>query len=420
MEHPPHASGRERRTTLAALAIVLIAVGLGLGAVLTAGASPGRPTPARADVPAPTGLHVGGPGCDDAREATLVADPATPWCTLEHAVTSAPGGSTLLLAGVDFGRLTLAGPESLSAGLRVRAADPANRPRIAGMSLTSVGGLDVRQVVFTGNVGLTRVSGVTLAHDEFRSTSFYVKVSKRVTLANSHLHDLQGERRAIQLQGGIRAGQPTNEDIVLRDNLVEDVDHDAMAIYNGYERLRIEGNTIRHVRQPPRFRYHSDALQMMGGDDGIVRGNVIDDVTQAILVKDGLPSRRLRIEGNLITRVSSAGLQLYNAPGAVVERNTIWSTRYGTILANAPTSSAQTRVALRGNVLDQLLVQARGAVGSARSNVFGKGATVGAPAYRGRPRFVDPADGDFRIRSARPGAGLPAGRTPPGAQKAVG
>lgn len=399
--------------------MVLVAVLLGLAAILTAGGSQDRPTSARGDVPPVTGLHVGGAGCDDARDAAAVADPATPWCTLEHAVTTAPADSTLLLAGGDYPRLTLSGPDSLSAGVRIQAADPADRPRVAGLSLERVGGLDLRQIIFTGNVGLEEVSGVTLAHDEFRSTSFYVKVSKRVTLADSHLHDLQGDRRAIQLQGGVQEGKPTNEDIVLRGNLIEDVDHDAMAIYNGYKGLRIESNTIRHVRQPPNFRFHSDAMQIMGGDDGVIRGNVIDDVTQAILVKDGLPSRRLRIEGNLITRVSSAGLQLYNAPGAVVARNTIWSTRYGTILANAGTNSARTSIALRGNVLDQLLVQARGAVSSAQSNVFGKGATVGTPAYKGRPRFVDPAEGDFRIRTARPGAGLPAGRTPPGAQKAV-
>src|SRR5215210_3370150 len=99
--------------------MVLVAVLLGLAAVLTAGGSDDRPQPARADVPAASGLHVGGPGCDDARDAAAVADAATPWCTLEHAVTTAPPDSTLLVAGGDYPRLTLSGPESLNGGLRI-------------------------------------------------------------------------------------------------------------------------------------------------------------------------------------------------------------------------------------------------------------------------------------------------------------
>jgi hypothetical protein len=159
-------------------------------------------------------------------------------------------------------------------------------------------------------------------------------------------------------------------------------------------------------------------MQFMGGDRLTVRDNVIRDVSkQGMFVKDGQPSVGLVISRNVIFNVAGPGMQVFSAPRARISRNTIWSTKLGSFIGNDPKVDGNTSAALRDNVLDRLTVLAPGAVSRAARNVFRAGKPVGRPAYVGTPHFRDARRGDLRIVRDRPGAGIPKGRTPPGAQR---
>ncbi|WP_026911194.1 right-handed parallel beta-helix repeat-containing protein [Patulibacter minatonensis] len=304
----------------------------------------------------------------------------------------------------------------MRSGLHFAAADTSRPPVVHGAEVRAVRGYSFTGLAFDRGFRIDRSKGVVVEHSSFAGAGIYVRQSSDVTISANRIRRLRGTARGIMLQGSSTTGAPDNERIRIVGNAISDTDHDAIGVYNGYSDLRIANNRIRDVHQPPGFAYHSDGLQLTGGDHATIEGNVLQDVTHGIIVKDGAPTTRLVVRRNLVARVGGAALQLYNAPGAVIRQNTFWNALLGVVLGNASTVDGATRVRLDDNVLLDLTTRSAGAVASAGGNVFGRGRTVGRPAYRGRPRFVDAAAGDYRLRGAAPGAGIRAGSVVPGAQ----
>lgn len=406
-----------RLVTAAAVGIVLLAAAL-VGVVITGGrgaddrsAAPTRP-PVQERV-IERAAHVGGANCDDQRTAEQAGDPATPWCTLDRAAKAAPPGTTVLVAPGRYPVLHLNGTPDRAHLLAFRSADPSRRAVLEGVTANRVRGITFSGFLFVGDAEIRSSQDVRIEDNGFAGHIIYTRQSQRVRIIGNRVRHIRGEQRAFLAQGYGKPGARSTEDLEVRGNLFDDIDHDAIAVYNGYRDVVIADNVISRVHQPEGFRYHSDAMQFMGGVGMTVRGNVIRNVSHGILFKDGPPSEDLRVEGNLVTGTMGAGLQVFNAPGAVIDGNTVWGVRYGLIIGNKDPAAAS--MTLTDNVLQsyQLLV---GEPPRARRNVFGRNPTVGAQAVQGSPKFVDPRRGDFRIRSSDPGAGLSRDATPPGAQ----
>ncbi len=389
------------------MSVIAIAAALSLLAVALTSGSPSSTPEARAR----SVVHVGDRGCRDERSAAEASRVRTPWCTLTRAATAAPAGAVVKVAAGRHEPLSLSGGPRRD--LTFRAA---KRARLTGLQLHGVTGVRLEGFRVTGGVELFDVDRVVLQGNDFARTGIHMKTSRRVQIVDNRFRGLRGETRGILAQGSSAPAGRDNEDIVVRRNTFDRLEHDAIAFYNGYRRVRVEGNRISRVIQPEGFAKHTDAMQFMGGDRLTIRRNVVRDSSQGILVKDGGPSTRLVVRGNLLHGISGAGLQLFDAPGAQVVANTVWDSRYGSFLRNDPVAPETSSVSLRRNVLDRLTIEDPAMVSYAAGNLFGSGATVGDPAYRGRPNFVDPAGGDYRIDRARPGAELRAGEMPPGAR----
>ena len=383
------------------LAILVVMLGDG-GA-----AEPTTRAEARTASPRGATVYVGQNSCDDARPVADARDPATPWCSLKRALEAA-GGSRVLVGPGRYPALEVDGDGQESAPVAFEAQfSGTRRPELAGVNLNRVQRVSFSGFRFTENAEIFNSSRIALTGNDFATAAIGVKSSRRVSVVGNRVHDIRGSTRAFLALGSADSSAPI-EDLVVRDNRFEDIDHDAIAVYNANRHVLIEGNRIAHVRQPRNFPYHSDGIQLMGGTDVTVRGNVISDVTQGILVKDGDPSRRLTIERNLVTKVAGAGLQIFNAPRSVVDHNTVWGTRYGVILDNVTSLDARTSVALTANVLDSLLLRNGATVAAASGNVFRVGPAIGGSVQPGAPAFVNPSTLDLRIRSrsAPPGAQL--------------
>lgn len=383
---------------------------LGATALLAWALAGGGGVDLRAAAQGRTAVYVGQIACSDARPAEEVHDPATPWCTLRRALTSAPAGADVVVGAGRYPPLELDGRPDAYRSVTFRAQE-GKRPVLTGVKLNSVRGIGFTGFAFAGGAEIANSSEVRIEGNRFTNGGITIKSSRDVRIAGNTVRKLRGTVRGLIAQGSADPDRPGNVDLVITHNRFEDIEHDAIAVYNSHRRVRITDNRIAHVREPEDFALHTDAMQLMGGTNVTVRGNVISDVTHGILIKDGVASRGLTVERNLITDSPGAGLQIFNAPGARVVRNTVWDTAFGTILDDVPGVPGN-RVMLIGNVFDQLLVQAPRSVRSARDNVFGRGAAVGRDAETGRPRFVDAGDGDFRLR--RKGSA-----DVPGAQKRV-
>jgi hypothetical protein len=415
---------RERLLTGATVVIVGLALAL-LVMVVTSGGGGSRGAKSRRAPPDPTtssrAVYVAPTGCDDNRTVDQARRSTTPWCSLDHAAQAAPRESEIRVGPGKYPTLRLVSSSSRARDLTFRAADPRRRPELAGVELKRVSGVAFIGFLFTRGAALDSVRDVRLEHNGFASSWIYIRTSQRVSIVGNRIRRVRGAPRALLAQGAVKPGIPTTEHLVIRGNLFEDIQHDAIAVYNRHRYVTVEGNKISRVLRPKGFELHSDSMQFMGGERLTVRNNVLHDSHQGILIKDGRPSTGLVVAGNLVTRITGAGLQIFNAPGARVSNNTIWGTRFGTIFANDPKVRGRTSVRLDSNVMDQLIVDAgRGArVVGGTGNVFGRGRTYGARARRDRPRFVNPGRGDLRIRSARPGAGVARRGEVPGAQLRV-
>jgi parallel beta helix pectate lyase-like protein len=355
-------------------------------------------------------FYVARTDCDDARPAEAAEDAGTPWCSLAHALAAAPSGSRVLVGPGRYPRLEADGAQDDLHAVAFAARSAADPAELSGIQLSGVKGVSFTGFRFSGGAEVLDSDDVRLVRNDFSPYGIYVKSSRHVDLVGNRIAHLRGTTRGLLAQGSGDPAEPGNVDLLVKGNTFEDIQHDAIAIYNSHRDVRIVGNVIRHVREPEDFAYHTDAMQLMGGDDVLVQGNVITDVTHGILVKDGVASTRLQVRGNLITDSPGAGLQLFNAPGAVVAHNTIWDTAFGLILDDVDATDGRTSAALEANVIDQLLLQAPGAVARGAGNVFGR--QPPAPAWgtvEAAPPFVDAAAGDFRLRAAD-GAAAPGAR----------
>jgi hypothetical protein len=413
--HPSHSRLGGAITGLSAL-IVLGAVGLVLAALL---APPDDRTATSRAATAPANvLHVGGGSCSDTAGAETARDPATPWCTPQHAMAVAPAGSVVEIAPGNYPAIQYsAKPRSGVVTLRGAAG---GRTVVAGLDLRGTGGFRLERLVFTGLANLRNADGVRLQGNEFRGKGVIVTVSRNIAISQNRIHDLHGEDRGIYLRGDFRPGKPDNENILVHGNRIDRLQHDAIAFYNGYRNAVVDNNVISRAIQPANFAKHTDGMQFMGGDSLVVRGNVIRDSSkEGMLFKDGQPSRNLVVADNLVFNIAGPGIQVYSAPGARIFQNTVWGTKFGSFLGNDPAVKGNTRAVVTQNVFDRLTLLSPGLVSQASRNLFGNGKPVGRPAFHGRPNFVDPAHGDLRIRRGRPGAGLPSGKAPPGAQRSA-
>jgi len=390
------AGGGGRAATAAAAALILGALGVIGWALGTGGPAPLEAVAVQRDA-----VYVGPTSCDDARLAAEARSPATPWCTLRRALSAAPTGAEVLVAPGRYPPLELDGRPDKYRPVDFRAQSP-EQAVLERVVLNSVEGISFTGFAFVGGAQLINSSDMRLEGNRFSGGGIYIRSSRGVRIVGNTVRGMRGEARGLLAQGSADPDVPGNVDLVISGNTFADIEHDAVAVYNSHSDVRITDNRITNIREPEDFEYHTDAMQLMGGEDVVVRGNVIDDVTHGILIKDGVASRRLRVSRNLVTDSSGAGLQIFNAPHAQVSRNTVWGTRYGMILDDVD-GVAGNRIDLTANVVDELLVYAPRSVRRARGNVFGRGTPVGRGARVGMPRFVDERRGDLRIR--RSGAG---------------
>ncbi len=406
----------ERTATVAAA--VLLAVALLLGVAVASGAlTRSAPTPVRAQAgtsgpQGPDTYFVGRAGCDDGGDPARARNAASPWCTLQHAVAATPAGGTIAVQAGDYDGVVERGARRL--GLVVRAADPGHPPRVGRVALRGSSGLRLERLVFAGGVTLNAVDDVTVADGDFPGTSFYARSGHGVKVVRSHFHGLRGAARAILFQGSPRPGARTTQDALVEANRIDDLDHDAIDVYNGYRRVTITGNAISDVHQPGGVSFHADAVQLQGGEDLRLLDNRIERATHGIILKDGGPTRHALIQGNVVSDVSGAALQVYNGPGTRIVRNTFVRNLLGVVLGNVRSAPGRTRASLVANVLQGVKLSEGGEVGSARGNLFAAGRRYGSRAYRGRPVFRDPRAGDFRLASRQRIAGVPSGAAAPG------
>jgi hypothetical protein len=324
-------------------------------------------------------------------------------------LATAEGGETILLEPGDYGRFVGAAKPST---VTIRA----QRGTKARMSLAFTRAANLRLE------GLT-IDGATiggLTHDVTVAGSTF---SRAIVIQADHMADadvvLEGNRLPgidvcekcyegrVQVIGD--SGRPSG--VVIRGNVLGPGGN-ADGIQNGGNGVQILGNTfvgIHHVDGGP----HTDALQLYGQRNTVVRGNTFRDVATGIMSPDG--GRHEVIEDNVFdTNGYPYAIMLGGDEGSVIRHNTmpdfgtcIWNSPCGTLLIGpGPGSRPSHGTIVEDNVLGQLSLSGGSVLASDKGNVIAAGGggpddLTGKPAFAGGAR---PATrGGYRLAAGSPG-----------------
>ena len=86
--------------------------------------------------------------------------------------------------------------------------------------------------------------------------------------------------------------------------------------------VNIIGNEFANIREGSCSDCHTDAIQLLGASDTVIRGNYIHSVATAIVAFDGVT--RAIIENNVIdTQGRPWGIELYADNNSIVRHNTL-------------------------------------------------------------------------------------------------
>ena len=359
----------------------------------------------------------GAANCSDTRSAATARSPSNPLCSIARGIKVAPAGGTVAVRPGRYPALTARGHAH-------------GKP----VTVTGRGRVVVESVLVPGDEGNVRLDHLRIprgvhfaeggAHDVTISRSDISNTGDAVSL-NWGTHDVRIEGNHIRATGdGIvfnsqsnRPGSPNPtapqlapiSRVLIRGNHLEDIGTDALRPAN-FRHLVIEDNEINGLREEGE---HSDVLQVvMGGDDLVFRRNFVHDNTgQGFFIKDGLV-RNARIVDNVFVRnqlhgkspagFPSAGFQLaiYETTGLKLLRNTVWDNDLNVALGGNVRDAV-----VRGNLFEDMVADtdAGGGFPDVRQdhNLIAGGWNWGARGrhdIRRRPRFVDPARLDYRLR----------------------
>lgn len=337
----------------------------------------------------------------------------------------APGEELVLEAGDYPGPCVIRRGGEAGAPITIRAADPADRPRILYTG-RAANVIEVR-------ASHVRIQGLEIPSSQPGVDGVRMYGGRDVTVEDCRFHNLGGI--------AVAANHASVHGVVIRGNVIEQVH--ATGIYLGCQDGRscevtgivIERNVIRHVRAPdPQIGY---GLQLKLNSWGVVRDNRIADTKGPGIMVYGANelSRESVVERNFVTgALRSAGIVIGGGP-VVVRNNVVVGTQGD---AGIALEDYGRRGLLRGVVVahNSLWGNAGGGIslaGTPRQVVLAHNALhapTGKPALpehrpeilalgnvdcRARPCFLAPESLDFTPTpdSALRGSALPGPWTPP-------
>jgi hypothetical protein len=339
--------------------------------------------------------------CDDSRAAGAVSE-ARPWCTLEGAAAAAPDGVTVNVAGGNYGDVSFSG---IQHGPKVvlRAAAGA-RPKLGYTVFDDASGIVLSGFdfaapvdIFPGSNGQIGVLDSTFAG--FRNVGVNIGPGAHdVLIAGNRFEDLLEEGEGAPGKGVNASGYgPEITGLRIVDNEFIRTHGGGIAVAGVVDSL-IEGNEIAEVSPAAGSPIHADPLLIQGATRLTVRGNLIRDNEQAIVIFDGVSG--LRFENNTVVGGQNYGVNFQgSAPGLRFAANTLWDNAFGGLLVQGALGPG---ARLRNNILQS--IDGDGDVGGGEDfNLVERGPRAGSHDLRGSPRFTAPGRGDYSLAAGSRG-----------------
>jgi hypothetical protein len=319
---------------------------------------------------------------------------------ISRARDPASDGKTFLVRGGDYGEVDLRGVRRRR--LVTFKARPGERPVFGYTTMGNTQGVRLQGLRFVGGIDIQPGENARIqlvGNDIGGYTGVGINLRERssdILVKGNHFHDLRQQGGDGTAGYGLRVSSPEVEISNLRvvGNRFERLGHDAME-FGGVDGLLVEGNEVSGVDIEPGSGAHADPLFIWAGSRRVtVRGNSFHDNSQPVYLRGG--TEQVLFENNLVAgsdnwcmQVGGKGLPGDGIDGLVMRNNTAWDCDFGGILFSGP-SPGWTFV---NNVVQTLSAgPPTGRFDTQEFNLIG-----------GRPRFVDPGAGDYRLAPGSPG-----------------
>jgi len=419
------------RGRLAGLAVaVAIVAGVVVFLLSNMGGGDGGPKGSAAEEDPGVTLYVDaksrGGECDDTRPAEWVSA-KRPYCTLSRAVAAAPADATVIVRQGRYDDLAVAGRTGRP--LTVRAAK-GEEPVIRGLNVVASRNLTVAGFKITDLARLSSSYQVTIEDNELTPHGFIVTGGADLVFRGNAIHDLTidlpdrgdapGGRCNTHSDGAgiaphcgfaFRVNSATRVRIL--DNRIEGIPADGIQMA-GTADVTIRGNRFERIHPFIDKAEHSDAIQMVGGNDRTrIEDNVFVDARGIIAHPwldggDRWPgaAKDMVVKDNLFARMSQWSARLFDVDGLEFAHNTVWdSSTFGVQLRDTPDQpTPMRRVRFKGNIVETLEASPE-MFSASEDNLVGKGPLIGDSDITGQPFFRNPASLDYRLLPDSPFTG---------------
>jgi len=314
-----------------------------------------------------------------------------PGMSVASAVSGAASGSTICLASGSYGTASL--------------SNVTKNPRVTLVSVTGQGAS--MKLTFSGANGIT-VDSVTVT-----SADFLGSTTKNITVKNSKftgrvvIDDLTNSNVLLtnnthnNINGGGQYVSPariqlpysssTHSGVTIQNSVLSGGSADGVQTGVG---VNIIGNEFTNIYEGSCGDCHTDAIQLLGDNGTVIRGNYIHDVATGIVAFDGVSNAI--IEHNIVdTGGRPWGIELYADNGSIVRHNTLlyratclWNMPCGTIDLNRKSVDPAGRGTIVVDNIATSITTSNGSTYAQRSkNLVRNGAVAGdisgAPTYVG-------------------------------------
>jgi Right handed beta helix region/Bacterial TSP3 repeat len=337
------------------------------------------------------------------------ADPST----LTAQWNAAQPGETICLAAGSYGTFRAGSKPGVVAVRPQAGAMPS-----MSLNFASAANVLVEGVTITGGTVSGTSRNVTVANSTF--TGLFLVRASQMTNANivfdGNTHS-NIDTCTTCFQGRLHVDGGTNSGIVIRNSLFSGGTSDGVRLDG--DDVHVIGNRFLAFRNQDPF--HTDPIQMYGGDRAVIRGNYFDnsggDISAYIMMADGGSGHVL--ENNVFAPGGHIfSLTWYSDDSSIIRHNTFVdgpcfaNVRCGTLnLGAKPADDLGRGTVIRDNVVTAISADGNGEGGGVsqfssdhnlfvRQNPIGPGDIRGTPVYTGGGGF-----GGFRLAAGSPGKG---------------
>lgn len=244
----------------------------------------------------------------------------SPGASVASAVSGAAAGSVICLNAGTYGNVTLSG---IVKNPRVTIRSASGQGATFNLTVQSgTNGITIDSVTITGsNILGSTTKNITVQNSTFTGSARFDGLANANVLFdhNTHNNINGGGQYVSPARLHLSYGSATPSGVTIQNSMMDGGSADGVQTGVG---VNILNNEFRNIREGSCSDCHTDAIQLLGADNSVIRGNYIHNVSTGIVAFDGVT--RVTIEDNVIdTGGRPWGIELYSDDHSIVRHNTL-------------------------------------------------------------------------------------------------